>query len=205
MITRDVATIRPLLAVRHQRYDASCGSNDGTTGNETLGPIIDRLGLGRQYNSALLHAFGYGDIGTTTLDTAFMAVSGRLEHSSTTCADNFAELSTAQRPSLAPLFQTGNTTSTLASGFMATSTSVGTFGTYTATATGSAAGEAFAFYDLTPANRFLRASLLWQAEASSSGGSNLNAGVDLGLGAVDLVPHNTTSTTPVFVTTCNES
>ena len=58
MITRDVAQIRPVLGVRHQRYDASCGGNDGTTGNETLGPIIDRLGLGRQYNSALLHAFG---------------------------------------------------------------------------------------------------------------------------------------------------
>ncbi len=205
MITRDIAQTRPVHGVQHARYDASCGGNDGTTSNEVRGQIIDRLGLGRQYNSALLHAFGYGDIGTTTADTAFMAVSGRLEHSSTTCADDFAELSTAQRPSLAPLFLTGNTTSTLASGFMATSTSVGTFGTYTATATGSAAGEAFAFYDLTPANRFLRAALLWQSEASSSGGSNLHAGVDLGLGSVDLVPHNKTSTTPVFVTTCNDS
>jgi hypothetical protein len=206
MITRDVAQIRPVHAVQHQRYDASCGGNDGSTSNEVRGQIIDRLGLGRQYNSALLHAYGWGDIGTSTASgTTYMTVSGRLEHSSTTCADDFSELSTGKRPSAAPLFLTGNTTSTLASGYMATSTSIGTFGTFTATATGSAAGEAFAFYDLTPANRFLRASLLWSANASSSGGSNLEAGVDLGLGAVDLVPHNTTSTAAVFVTTCNDS
>ena len=206
MITRDVAQIRPIHAVHHERYDASCGGNDGTTGNEVRGQIIDRLGLGRQYNSALLHAYGWGDIGTSTASgTKFMTVSGRLEHSSTTCADDFSELSTAQRPSAAPLFLTGNTTSTLASGYMATSTSIGTFGTFSATATGSAAGEAFAHYDLTPANRFIRAALLWNTNASSSGGSQLEAGVDLGLGAVDLVPHNTTSTGAVFVTTCNDS
>lgn len=206
MITRDVAQIRPVHAVMHQRYDASCGSNDGTTSNEVLGLIIDRLGLGRQYNSALLHAYAWGDIGTSTVNTNFMAVGGRLLHSSTTCADDFDELSTGNRPSMAPLFLTGNTTSTLASGYMATSTATGgTFGVFSATATGAGAGEAFSFYDIGGANRFLRGSFLWQAEASSSGGSVVEGGLDLGLGAVDLVPHNTTSTTPVFLTTCNSN
>jgi len=204
MITRDVAQIRPVHAVDVETYDASCGSNDGSTSNEVKGRIIDRLGLGRSYVSALLHAYGWGDIGTSTASgTTFMTVGARLLHSSTTCADDFDELSTADRPSTQALFLTGNTTSTLASGFMATSTSVGTFGVFTATATGAASGDAFSFYDITGAQRFIQAALLWGANASSSGGSILQAGVDIGFGEVDAVPHQTTSTGVVFVTTCN--
>jgi hypothetical protein len=204
MITRDVAQIRPVHAVDVESYDASCGGNDGTTDNEVKGRIIDRLGLGRSYVSALLHAYGWGDIGTSTASgTKFMTVGARLLHSSTTCADDFDELSTADRPSNQTLFLTGNTTSTLASGFMATSTSVGTFGVFTATATGSAAGDAFGFYDITGAQRFIQAALLWNANASSSGGSVLEAGVDIGFGEADVVPHQTTSTGAVYVTTCN--
>ena len=86
---------------------------------------------------------------------------------------------------------------------MATSTSVGTFGVFTATATGAAAGDAFGFYDITAAQRFIQAALLWNANASSSGGSRLEAGVDIGFGAVDVVPHQTTSTAAIYVTTCN--
>ena len=204
MITRDVAQIRPVHAVDVESYDASCGGSDGTTDNEVKGRIIDRLGLGRSYVSALLHAYGWGDIGTSTASgSKFMTVGARLLHSSTTCADDFDELSTADRPSNQALFLTGNTTSTLASGFMATSTSVGTFGVFTATATGSAAGDAFGFYDITGAQRFIQAALLWNANASSSGGSVLEAGVDIGFGEVDVVPHQTTSTGAVYVTTCN--
>jgi hypothetical protein len=204
MITRDVAQIRPVHAVDVETYDASCGSNDGSTSNEVKGRIIDRLGLGRSYVSALLHAYGWGDIGTSTASgTTFMTVGARLLHSSTTCADDFDELSTADRPSTQALFLTGNTTSTLASGFMATSTSVGTFGVFTATATGAASGDAFSFYDITGAQRFIQAALLWGANASSSGGSVLQAGVNIGFGEVDAVPHQTTSTGVVFVTTCN--
>ena len=206
MITRDVAQIRPVNAVDVESYDASCGSNDGTTGNEVKGKIIDRLGMGRSYVSALLHAYGWGDIGTSTASgTKFMTVGARLLHSSTTCSDDFDELSTGKRPSNQPLFLTGNTTSTLASGFMATSTSVGTFGVFSATATGSAAGDAFGFYDITGAQRFIQAALLWNANASSSGGSVLEAGVDIGFGEVGEVPHLTTSTGTIYVTTCNDA
>ena len=132
-----------------------------------------------------------------------MTVGARLLHSSTTCADDFDELSTGNRPANQALFLTGNTTSTLASGFMATSTSVGTFGVFSATATGAAAGEAFGHYDITAAQRFIQAALLWNANASSSGGSVLEAGVGIGFGAVDEVPHLTTSTGTIYVTTCN--
>jgi hypothetical protein len=205
MITRDIAQIRPVRAVDVERYDASCGGNDGTTSNEVKGVIIDRLGLGRSYTSAMLHAFGWGDIGTSTADATFMSVGARLLHSSTTCADDFDELSTGHRASNQALFLTGNTTSTLASGFMATSTSVGTFGTYSATATGAAAGDAFKAMDITGAQRFIQAALFWGANASSSGGSNLEAGVDILFGSPDEVPALTTSTSAVYVTTCNNS
>lgn len=206
MITRDVAQIRPVNAVDVESYDASCGSNDGTTSNEVKGRILDRLGMGNSYTAAAVHAFGWGDIGTSTASgTKFMTVGSRLLHSSTTCADDFDEFSTGDRPSSQTLFLTGNTTSTLASGYMATSTSVGTFGVFTATATGSAAGDSFGFYDITGAQRFLRPALLWNTNASSSGGSVLEAGVDILFGAPDLVPHNTTSTSPVYVTTCNDA
>jgi hypothetical protein len=88
---------------------------------------------------------------------------------------------------------------------MATSTSVGTFGVFTATATGAAAGDAFKSMDITGAQRFLQAALLWNTNASSSGGSVLEAGVDLLLGAPDVVPALTTSTGAVYVTTCNNA
>jgi|TARA_R110000824_G_scaffold260399_1_gene449056 hypothetical protein len=207
MITRDVAQIKSLSAVIVKSYDASCGSNDGTTSNEVKGRIIDRLGLGTGYTAALISATGWGDIGTSTASgTKFMTVGARLLHSSTTCADDFSELSTAHRATNQALFLTGNTTSTLASGFMATSTSVGTFGVFTATATGSAAGESNAFLDLTGAQRFIQAALLWNANASSSGGSALHeAGVDISFGAPDVVPLMTTSTAPVYLTTCNDA
>tara|TARA_R110000824_G_scaffold27017_3_gene92268 strand:- start:65 stop:682 length:618 start_codon:yes stop_codon:yes gene_type:complete len=204
MITRDVSQIRPVRGVEEESYDASCGGNDGTTDNEVKGLIIDRLGLGRSYTAAALHAFGTGDIGTSTASgTKFMTVGARLLHSSTTCADDFAELSTAHRATNQALFLTGNTTSTLASGFMATSTSIGTFGVFTATATGAAAGDAFKAMDITGAQRFIQAALLWNSNASSSGGSVLRAGVDLLLGAPDEVPALTTSTGAIYVTTCN--
>jgi len=207
MITRDVAQLKPISAVIVKSYDASCGSNDGTTDNEVKGRIIDRLGLGTSYTAVALNAFGWGDIGTSTASgTKFMTVGARLLHSSTTCADDFSELSTADRASNSALFLTGNTTSTLASGFMATSTSIGTFGVFTATATGSAAGQSTNFMDITGAQRFIQAALLWNANASSSGGSALHeAGVDLVFGAPDQVPLNTTSTAAVFVTTCNDA
>jgi hypothetical protein len=206
MISRDVAQIRPVRAVDVERYDASCGGNDGTTSNEVKGLIIDRLGLGRSYTSAMLHAFGHGDIGTSTASgSTFMTVGARLLHSSTTCADDFSELSTAHRATNQALFLTGNTTSTLASGFMATSTSVGTFGVFSATATGAASGDAFKAMDITASQRFLQAALFWGANASSSGGSNLEAGVDILLGSPDVVPAQTTSTAAVYVTTCNNA
>ena len=206
MISRDVAQIRPVRAVDVERYDASCGGNDGTTDNEVKGVIIDRLGLGRSYTSAMIHAFGWGDIGTSTASgTTFMTVGARLLHSSTTCADDFGELSTGHRASNQALFLTGNTTSTLASGFMATSTSVGTFGVFSATATGAAAGDSFKAMDITGAQRFIQAALFWNANASSSGGSNLEAGVDILFGSPDEVPAQTTSTEAVYVTTCNNA
>ena len=206
MISRDVSQLRPVRAVDVETYDASCGGNDGTTDNEVKGVIIDRLGLGRSYTSAMISAFGWGDIGTSTASgTKFMTVGARLLHSSTTCADDFEELSTGHRAANQALFLTGNTTSTLASGFMATSTSVGTFGVFTATATGAAAGDSFKALDITGAQRFLQAALLWNTNASSSGGSVLEAGVDILLGAADEVPALTTSTGAVYVTTCNNA
>ena len=179
-------------------FAASCGSLNGdSTANLVAGQIIDRLGLGRNYNSVLVSAAAQFEIGTSTVNTKFSAISAWLYHSSTTCADDFDRYSTESEKSRGIGFVSygPSTTSTLASGFFATSTSVGTFGTFTATATGRAYADYNAAYDLSGANRYLRAYTLVESYASSSGGSQaLGVGVHLVFGEPDMAPRTTTST-----------
>ncbi len=215
MITRDVAQLRTVVAFdqvpttatatdaggrnahksSYTIVDASCGSLNGdSTANLLTGVIVDRLGLGRNYNSVDVSVSATADIGTTTKDAAFVAVSGQLWHSSTTCQDDFNELATGPRKPRAPVFLL-NTTSTLASGYMATSTAVGTFGVFSATATGSGRADYDSHYDLTPAGRFLQLKPLVEAYASSSGGSMVpHLSASLVFGEPDEAPRTTTST-----------
>lgn len=180
------------------QFAASCGSLNGdSTANLVAGKIIDRLGLGRGYNAVNVGAVAQFEIGTTTKDTKFAAVSAWLYHSSTTCADDFDRFSTDREKARGKAFvgYGPSTTSTLASGFMATSTSVGTFGTFTATATGRAWADYDAAYDLTGAGRYLRPYVLVESYASSSGGSQATAvAVALTFGSPDEAPRTTTST-----------
>lgn len=195
MITRDVAQLKPVVALDNASYDASCGGLGGgtSTANHFPGLIIDRMGLGRSYNSVRLHAGMLADIGTSTLDAKFGSVMAWLYHSSTTCADDFDRFSTDQEIGRAPLYAT-NATSTLAGGYMATSTSVGTFGTFSATATGSARADYSADYDLTGAQRYLRPYVIAEAYASSSGGTRVRLASSLIFGEPDEAPSRTTST-----------
>jgi len=202
MISRDTANLRTVAAHDNTSFDASCGSLNSATSTLHGGRIIDRTGLGRQYTSALVHVHGTGDIGTSTdSDSKFMGVGAFLYHSSTTCADDFDRYSTDYEQSVQPLFVTSNTTSTLASGYMATSTDVGTFGVFSATATGGASGDYWASYEITGAQRYLRVFPIVQAFASSSGGSVVRVHSDLVFGTADEAPPTTTSTTPAYKTT----
>lgn len=195
MITRDVAQLRTVVGIAPSSFDASCGSLNGdSTGNGVLGLIIDRLGLGRGYNSLDVQAYGVMEGATSTLDAKFGAVYAWLYHSSTTCAADFDRFSTDSERSRGIAFML-NATSTLAGGFMATSTSVGTFGTFSATATGGARAEYDAPYSLAGAGRFVRVLLFAEAYASSSGGQRFSAaGANLVFGEPDEAPRRTTST-----------
>ena len=182
-------------------FAASCGALNGdSTANLVAGLIIDRLGLGRGYNSVNVSAVASFDIGTTTKDTKFAAISAALFHSSTTCADDFDRFSTESEKAKGKAFVTHgpSTTSTLASGFMATATSTATatqFGTFTATATGRARATYDAPYALDGAQRYLRPYVLVEAYASSSGGSQaLGVWVSLLFGSPDEAPKTATST-----------
>lgn len=198
--TGDGAENRPnYIGPSYTIFDASCGSLNGdSTANAVAGTIIDRLGLGRSYNSVSVAVTGALDIGTTTKDTAFGAVYAWLYHSSTTCAFDFDRYSTESERSRGIAFML-NTTSTLASGYMATSTSVGTWGTFSASATGEARADYNASYDLTGAGRYLRPYLFVEAYASSSGGSAFpSVSVDLVFGEPDQAPRTTTSTDTLY-------
>ena len=222
MITRDIAQIRTVIGydqavatitatgdgaeksgnirTSYTIFHASCGTMNGdSTANALAGNIVDRLGLGRGYNSVGLSVFGKMDIGTSTgADCAFGAAYAWLYHSSTTCADDFDRFSTDREQSRARAVLM-NTTSTLASGFMATSTAIGTFGTFSATATGKAHADYNANYDLSGAGRYLRPYLFLEAYASSSGGSAWTmAGVNLLFGEPDEAPRATTSTAALY-------
>lgn len=183
----------------YTKFAASCGSLNGdSTGNAVAGLIVDRLGLGRGYNSVALSAFGSMDIGTTTKDAKFGAIYAWLYHSSTTCADDFDRYSTDNEKPRGISFLL-NTSSTLASGYMATSTSVGTFGTFSATATGAARADYNAAYSLAGAQRYLRPYLFVESFASSSGGSQWpSVGVNLVFGEPDESPRTTTSTGALY-------
>ena len=222
MITRDVAQLRAVvgfaqnpttatatndgaeggftgIGASYSIFNASCGSLNGdATGNLVAGVIVDRLGLGRGYNAVSLVAQGTADIGTSTLDAKFAAISAWLYHSSTTCADDFDRFSTENEQSRGRAFLL-NTTSTLASGYMATSTAIGTFGTFSATATGQARADYNAHYNLAGAGRYLRPYMLAEAYASSSGGTvwrSLSA--TLVFGEPDEAPRTTTSTSILY-------
>jgi len=229
MITRDVASLRTVVAFNQPYTTAtatgdqaegpgttaggflhaptvfagSCGGMDGdSTANAIPGQIIDRLGLGRGYNSVGVSAFGSMDIGTSTINAMFGAVYAWLYHSSTTCADDFDRFST-EHENARGIAYVLNATSTLASGYMATSTSVGTFGTHTATATGAAKAEYDAHYPLAGAGRYLRPYLFVETQqtAASSGSSQWpHVGVNLIFGDPDEAPRSTTSTAAVYKT-----
>lgn len=225
MITRDVSQIRVVVGVKvgpttatatgdgnegqasyiihaYTKLAASCGSLNGdSTGNAIAGLIIDRLGLGRNYNAVAVAATAGFDLGTSTAsDSKFGAVYAWLYHSCTTCAFDFDRYSTDSEKPRAPAFLL-NTTSTLASGYMATSTAVGTFGTFSATSTGVARADYNAPYSLAGANRYLRAHMFVEAYASSSGGTMVpDALTMLVFGEPDESPRTTTSTSPVYKT-----
>ena len=222
MITRDVAQLRVVQGfeqglsgatttfgageqasagnfVSHSVFDASCGSLNGdSTANLVAGNIIDRLGLGRNYNAVSVLATGSADLGTSSVDAKFGALSAWLYHSSTTCADDFDRFSTDNEQARAKLFLL-NTTSTLASGFMATSTAAATYGVFSATATGDARADYNAHYSLAGAGRYLRPHALVEAYASSSGGTAFNnVSVSLAFGEPDEAPRTTTSTATLY-------
>lgn len=225
MITRDVATLRTVVGYRQPVstatttgdgseapanlifvtgtvWNASCGSMNGdSTANAAAGEIIDRLGLGRNYNSVNLSAFGSMEVGSSTKDTCFGSIRSWLYHSSTTCAADFDRFSTENEKArgIVVLF---NTTSTEASGYMATASSTaGTFGVFTATSTLTGKAEYDAHYSLAGAGRYLRPYLFVEGYSSSSGGSFWpHVGVNLIFGDPDEAPRTTTSTAPLYKT-----
>lgn len=205
MITRDLAESVVVHALDQVTWDASCGTVQGcqieSTSAYAAGRIVDRLGLGRMYRAVAPVLTADGDIGTSTLDHKYMAIGVRLMHSSTTCAADFDELTTGQRPAVQALFVIGNTDTCAhtAPGYQATATSTGSgasgSGAYTATATDAVIGHTpVSVYNLDNAGRYLRVEAMPFANASSSGGSVLRARGVLLFGEPDLVPALTTST-----------
>lgn len=206
MITRDIGQIKPVLGVDAYAYDASCGGLGGGTSTAlfTAGRIIDRLALGRNYNSVQVHAGAKFDIGTSTLDTCYGAISAWLYHSSTTCAADFDRYSTDNEKARAGAFGYSgpSTTSTLAGGFMATACTTSTAsatGYFSATSTGFAYADYAANYSLSGANRYLRPYAISEVYSSSSGGGVIRGVVDLLFGEPDEAPFPTTSTGAVVL------
>ena len=203
MISRFLAEVKPVHALDYSTYDASCGTiNASATANVDVGRIIDRLGLGESYTSAMPVITGDADIGTSTAQSDFAGIEAFLLHSSTTCADDFSEFSSANRAARARLFIVSNTTSSLASGYMTTSTaSHTTFGIVSATSTGSATGQSVgAPYDITAAGRYLRLAQQAEIHGSSSGGVVLRTSGAILFGQGDEAPPGTTSTGVVHKT-----
>lgn len=192
MITRDFQ-IKTVIGIDNAAYDASCEGGSVVTGR-----IIDRLNLGRHYLSAAPMVIGDGDIGTSTAACHFASVEAKIQHSSTTCGDDFSDFSTGFQAAARAGFVITNTTSTetRGSGFLSTgspalSTSTGAFSIQTDPAA----------YDLTAAQRYLRMGLTPHLGASSSGGPVARLTGLMVFGSADELPHNTTSTAREVLTT----
>lgn len=193
MITRNFQVMSK-LGVDHASYDASCEGGSAVTG-----VIIDRLMLGSGINAAMPSVAGDGDIGTSTAACSFVSVEAKIQHSSTTCADDFADYSTGSQAGTRAGFIVTNTTSTAAgigSGYLSTSTGL------LSTSTGAFSIESNpASYDMTAAKRYLRMVLTPHLGATSSGGSKLRVQGQMIFGAADQLPYATTSTERVIITT----
>lgn len=194
MFTREFQ-VKAILGVDHATYDASCEGGSAVTG-----VIIDRTKLGREYLTAMPSVIGDVDIGTSTAACHFFSVEAKIQHSSTTCSDDFSDFSTQFQPAPRPAFiitnVTGTSTSGISSGFLSTSTGL------LSTSTGAASIEAnSASYDLTAAGRFMRMVLTPHMGATSSGGPVGRLMGSVIFGGADELPHNTTSTNRAIITT----
>lgn len=174
--TRDFASTYVVPALDQTTFDASCG---GSGSNTFTGKIIDRLALPYRYNAAYPLAIAQQDMGTSTANSRYGALSVKIQHSNTTSTSasgalGWADFSTGYQSCEQPLFLVSNTTSTIsstasnASGYLSS-------GATATTSTGQATGaSASAWYPIDAAQQFLRIVITPRNEASSSGGSVLS-------------------------------
>ena len=70
MINRGLSQTAQFSVLEHHTFDASCGSvNGSSTGNEVMGLIVDRVGLGNSFNSVKAVMTAVGEIGTPPVDS----------------------------------------------------------------------------------------------------------------------------------------
>lgn len=168
--TRDFASTLPVNVLDLTTFDASCNG----TALSVNGKIVDRLATGYyRYNAAQPLVLANYDMGTSTANSRFAAVSVKVQHSNTTStsasgATGWADLSTGYQSCQQALFivtnATGTSTSGNTSGYL--STSGGTATTSTGQATGQSAPS---WYPLDQANQYLRIVVTPAIDGSSSG------------------------------------
>lgn len=152
MITRD-SLFKPVLAFDRVSFDASCVAS-----TDFAGHIINRLGTvtDRNYTTATAIAFGLSQVSsaTTTVQTNFMGIAVRLQHSSTTCTAGFADYSTQYGSCQAAFINISSATSTasLQPGILSSAAA----STATSTVNQYVGQVASGPYDLTAAQQYIR-------------------------------------------------
>ncbi|MCR4375688.1 MAG: hypothetical protein NUW22_12645 [Acidobacteria bacterium] len=184
-------------------FSCSCGGALSTSGAIPFGYsgyMIDRLGLQRNFQSVKIVPTFKGVVQTSaafTSYTAYLGVSVGLQHSATTCSEDFGDYSTGDWPGEQALQAMTTSTSTADQFYSvagaAVSDQIAALMTTAARTSSSTAYAVLATYGikaipLTAAKRFVRVVVAPHLEATGCGGSNMTGGAVLIFGHPDEAP-----------------
>lgn len=209
MITRFVSETEAVSAFDNKTvhsctvsgFTCSCGvaSTGGALPYSLAGRIIDRLGLGKNFNSVKVVPVGLGVIqcSATACSIQYIGVSMGVQHSATTCSGGFTDLSTGDWPAEQPFQVVTTATSTgdvyygQEAGFVSQNTAgLLTTSPTTSTSTGYATlnTKGSGAISLAGAARFLRVVIAPHIETTGCGGSFANISAALLFGHPDEAP-----------------
>lgn len=194
-------------------FTSACGPVDtgGALPYSYAGRIIDRLGLGNNYNSVLVavHADGIVQASATSCTINYVGLSFGLQHSSSTGLTGFTDYSTADWPAERALVRVSTATSTddgfysAEAAFVSPNTAaLMTTSPSTSTSTGYAVlvgGEA-PVIPISGAKRYLRVLVAPHIETTGCGGSYANVSGALVFGDGDKNPADSPIRARVHVT-----
>lgn len=197
-------------------FTSACGtvSTGGALPFSYAGRIIDRLGLGKNFNSAKVVPIGLGVVqaSATSCTINYLGVSLGIQHSATTCSGGFSDYSTEDWPAEQAFQRVSTATSTgdgfysQEAGFVSPNTAdLMTTDASTSTSTGYATLNTLGLnaVPLDGAARFIRVIVAPHIETTGCGGSFANVAAALLFGHPDEAPQTSLRARVAVTSACS--